>query len=206
MKMEKETGITGLEAVFLFIILAIAGYLVFSLACSPSDQGGTVRGLVPRAIEESGDSVRVTGMPVGYSSISRRISGVDAVAARENEKALGFLVISVTPVIGDLAIDTDRMGIAVVVSQDRTHVSRSRDARLLPGNWTIVKKYNMIPMKSADDDDILEASEIFDLLISLPEPLFAYQEFSIMLSPEHGVPFTQKLTVPRAITPVTELA
>ena len=205
-KRDKEEGITGLEVICLLIFLAVAIYVVFTHVYTPNEDGGTPRGLIAGAVYESGDSVRMYGMPVGYSSVSREIEGIDAVAATENPSALGFLLVSVTPLIGDLAIDLDRMEMTIVSSGTKTLIIRSRGASVGPGNWTIAGKSNMIPMKSADEDDLLEASEIFDLLISMPEPFFPYQKFSVVLSPEHGVPYTQKLTVPPLFTPVVKFA
>ncbi|MCU0632925.1 MAG: flagellin [Methanolinea sp.] len=202
-KRDRETGITGLEVIFLILFLAIAVYMVFTLAIPPVGHGGSPGGLFVRAVQESGDSVRVTGMPIGYLSVSQKIEGIAAVAATENKNAIGFLVVSVTPLIGDLAIDINRMGITIVSPDTDTTFTRSRNASVGPGNWTILKKYNLIPMKTADEDDILEASEIFDLLISLPEPFPPYHTFSLVFSPEHGIPYTQKLTVPPAVTRVT---
>lgn len=179
-------------------------YLVTSLLTSHDQHCGSRGGLIRGVISESGDSVRIYGTPVGYSSFSREIEGIDAIASKENLATIGFLSVSVTPLVGDLSIDTHRMGIAIARPDIEMSITRSRDSAVSPGHWIIARKYHMIPMQSPDDDDILEAGEIFDLLISLPEPLFPNQKFSIILAPEHGIPWKQELTVPPVIKPVNQ--
>lgn len=198
----REAGITGYVVIGMLIVIAIALYSGYLLLQPSPDYPGGQRGLVAWAAYQSGDSVRVYGNPAGYPSVSGAIGGVGAVAAREDPRALGFLMVPVTPLVGDFAIDTDRMGISIVAAGRTTQVKRSTGLPLWPGNWTIAAKHNMIPMHAADDDNILEAGEMFDLLISLPEPLSPYQEFSIVLSPERGMPYTQKFVVPPSVAPV----
>ncbi len=200
----RQSGITRFEAIALLFLIGFLSYLVISFTSlsNPSCllNGGLIRG----AISESGDSVRIYGTPIGYSSISREIEAKHAIASRENPNTLGFFLISVTPIVGDLSIDINRMKITIVSAGNGMPITMSRDAILNPGNWTIVKKYNMIPMKSADEDDFLEGGEIFDLLISLPVPLTPYQKFSIVLSPEHGIPWKQEFTVPPVTSPIVK--
>lgn len=189
------------------IILGLIGFssFLFIFFLSSSDQSGKEnRGLIRGAISESGDSVRIYGTPIGYSSVSREIEGIHAISSMENPNALGFLLVSVTPIVGDLSIDTNRMRITIVSAGNEIPVARNRNAILNPGNWTIVKKYNMIPMQSADEDDILEGGEIFDLLISLPEPFPPYKKLIIILSPEHGMPWKQEFTVPPVTSPIVK--
>lgn len=189
--------------IILFLI-GFSSYLVISFTSLSDPSSLLNRELIRGAISESEDSVRVYGTPIGYSSVSREIEGIHAIASSENPNALGFFLISVTPIVGDLSIDTNRMRITIVSAGNEMPVARSRNAALNPGNWTIVKKYNMIPMRSADEDDILEGGEIFDLLISLPEPFPPYKKLIIILSPEHGMPWKQEFTVPPVTSPIVK--
>lgn len=201
---DKEARITACVSICLLALFVIAIFLIIPCSLSPGHDGLFSGGLIRVAISESGDSVRIYGTPVGYSSISREIEGIDAIASKENPATIGFLGVSVTPLVGDLSIDTHRMGIAIARPDNEMSITRSRDSAVSPGHWIIARKYHMIPMKSPDEDDILEAGEIFDLLISLPEPLFPNQKFSIILAPEHGMPWKQELTVPPVIKPVNQ--
>lgn len=188
----------------MLFLIGFSTYLVTSLLASPDQHGESRGGLIRGAISESGDSVRIYGTPVGYASVSRKIEGIDAIASEENPATIGFLGISVTPLVGDLSIDTHRMGIAIARPDKEMVITRSRNPGVSPGHWIIARKYHMIPMTSPDEDDILEGGEIFDLLISLQEPLSPNQKFSIVLSPEHGMAWKQELTVPPVIKPVNQ--
>ena len=201
---DKEAGITAYESICVLILFVIAFSIIISISSSYFQDGLFSGGLIRGAISESGDSIRIYGTPIGYSSVSREIEGKHAIAPREDPNALGFILISVTPIVGDLSIDTNRMRITIAGGGYEMPVTMSRNAALYPGNWTIVKKYNMIPMRSADEDDILEGGEIFDLLISLPESFTPYQKFTIVLSPEHGVPWKQEMTVPPVTSPIVK--
>ncbi len=200
----RQSGITSIEVVIILVLIGFCSYMVISLLHSSNQLSISNRGLVRGAISESGDSVRIYGTPIGYSSVSREIEGIHAIASGEDPNALGFFLISVTPIVGDLSIDTNRMRITIVSAGNEIPVARNRNAILNPGNWTIVKKYNMIPMQSADEDDILEGGEIFDLLISLPEPFPPYKKLIIILSPEHGMPWKQEFTVPPVTSPIVK--
>jgi len=200
----RQSGITRFEAIALLFLFGFPSYLGMSLLFSSGQSGVPNESLIRGAISESGDSVRIYGTPIGYSSVSREIEGIYAISSMENPYALGFLLISVTPIVGDLSIDTNRMKITLARAGDEIPVSRSRDVALNPGNWTIAKKYNMIPMHSADEDDILEGGEIFDLLISLPESFTPYEKFIFILSPEHGMPWKQEMTVPPVTSPIVK--
>jgi len=201
---DKNTGISAYESICVLVLFVIAFSIILSISHSYFQDGLFSGGLIKGAISESGDSVRIYGTPIGYSSVSREIEGIHAIAYREDPNALGFFLISVTPIVGDLSIDINRMKITIVSAGNELPVTLSTTASLGPGNWTIVGKYHMIPMHSADEDDILEGGEIFDLLISLPESFTPYQKFTIVLSPEHGIPWKQELKVPPVIKPVTQ--
>jgi len=200
----RQSGITRFEAIALLFLIGFSSYLVISVTSISDPSSLLNRDLIRGAISESGDSVRIYGTPIGYSSVSREIEGIYAIPPMENPNALGFLLVSVTPIVGDLSIDTNRMKNTLARAGNEMPVSRSRDVALNPGNWTIVKKYNMIPMHSADEDDILEGGEIFDLLISLPESFTPYEKFIVVLSPEHGMPWKQEMTVPPVTSPIVK--
>ena len=200
----RQSGITRFEAIALLFLSGFSSYLVISVTSISDPSSLLNRDLIRGAISESGDSVRIYGTPIGYSSVSREIEGIYAIASREDPNALGFFLLSVTPIVGDLSINTNRMRITIVSSGNEIPVARSRDVALNPGNWTIVKKYNMIPMHTADEDDILERGEIFVLLISLPESFTPYEKFIIVLLPEHGMPWNQEMTVPPVTSPIVK--
>lgn len=202
-----ESGLSGLGLVsLLLLVLAAVSLILIAIAGLFSGFGYSVEGLVARSVQETGEAVRVTGTPVGYKATFLEIEGVGCIPATENQNAIGFVRVSVTPLVGTLATDTDLMDLAFVTKDSSIPLRKTMAGHVAPGNWTIIRKYNVLPGKSADRDDILGANEVFDILISLPQPLGPHQKASIVFSPEHGMPYSLELSIPPLIRPVTLLS
>ncbi len=201
-----EPGISGLFPVILFIVILACVPVFMAFPSLDRDDFTQPGGIVIRSVQQSGESIRVTGTPVGYPGTSREIEGIAAVPVMENQNAIGFVILSITPLVGDLAIDTDSMGLALVTKDSVLLLQKTREKKVGPGEWAIVRKYNLLPGKSADADDILEAHEVFEILVSLPVPLLPGQKGTLVFSPRHGMQYSQKLAVPPVIRPVTLLS
>jgi len=160
------------------------------------------------AVRESGDSVRLTGDLIGYSSIPHTVSGIDIRPQTTDEHAIGAIQVSIAPIIGDMAIDMDQTSITIIDARTETLMKQKKVSPLNPGDWTIISRYGYLPFGSANDDDILHAGETFDLLITLPEPLHSEERFTLVIAPARGVgvvPLRITRTVPGRVTAVTTI-
>jgi hypothetical protein len=203
----KETGFSNLELLILLFFVVGGVYLIISSPVGhfPGFDSPT-GGLVARSIQESGEAIRVTGTPTGYPATWQEIDGIAAIPAAEDQHAIGFVRVSITPLIGTFAIDTNLMQISFVMNGSPIPLRKTRGNHVETGRWVIVGKYNVLPGKSADRDDILEANEVFDILLSLPEPLGPHRKASIVFLPDHGMPYILKISIPPVIRPVTMLS
>lgn len=201
--MHQDDAITVLS-VLLIILAGITGAIfVFHLLIP--HHTSTPHGLVAMAIRESGDSVRMTGDPVGYSSIPHTISGFDIRPETYDEQRIGAIQVSISPIIGDMAIDMDTTKMSIIQGEKEILLSQKKISPLNPGDWAIVSRYGYLPFGSANNDDILHAGETFDLLITLPEPLYPKEHFTLVIAPFGGMPIRITRTVPAKVTPVTIL-
>ena len=73
-------------------------------------------------------------------------------------------------------------------------------------NWTILRKLNMNPFRTADEDNILEPGESFDVFVCPTRPLLSYDTFTVIFKPPGaGLQFPVKRTVPAPVIPVMQL-
>ncbi|GAA5261609.1 hypothetical protein [Methanocalculus sp. MC3] len=203
-KRMQDDAITVLSVIFI-ILAGVAGTIVLLHIIAPHHTG-TPHGLVVMAIRESGDSVRITGDPIGYSSIPRTVSGFDIRPQKTDEHAIGAIQVSISPIIGDMAIDMDYTRISIISGSIERPITRKNASPLNPGDWAIISRYGYLPLGSANDDDILHAGETFDLLITLPEPLYPWERFTLVIAPTGGMPLRITKTVPGRVTAVTTIS
>ncbi|MCQ1538758.1 hypothetical protein FTO68_07145 [Methanocalculus taiwanensis] len=203
-KRQRDDAITVLS-VILLILAGVAGAILVFHLLTPHHTS-TPHGLVAMAVRESGDSVRLTGDLVGYSSVPRTVSGFYIRPSKTDEKAIGAIQLSISPIIGDMAIDMDLTRISVIEKNKETALTLKKASPLNPGDWAIISRYGYLPFGSANDDDILHAGETFDLLITLPEPLHPEESFSLVIAPAGGVPLHITKAVPVRVTAVTTIS
>jgi|GEM_PF-2196183 len=198
-----EEAITVLSLIMAVLIMPACGVFIVHLL-APFPDGGS-HGLVTVSMKESGDSVRIVAAPVGYASVPRTVSGFGIRPAVQDDQVIGSLQVSVTPLVGDFAIDMDTTVISIISHGNRTTFGRTEQSPVGPGEWAIVSKYGTIPYDEPGDDDTLHSGEIFDLVMVVPEPLHPYDRFTLAIAPAGAVPWQTTRTVPPKVTPVTTL-
>jgi hypothetical protein len=83
-----------------------------------------------------------------------------------------------------------------------------KDSRPLvcPG-WTIAGKFNMLPLKSANGDNILDPNEQFEIFACPTNTTVPYQQFSLTILPSGNMaPPIVSATVPPLVQPITSLS
>jgi len=100
------------------------------------------------------------------------------------------------------------MGHASVIwvsGTDQEKLSLVQTPVLICPNWTITNKANSVPLKSANQDMLLETDEQFTLLVCPAGHAAPYQQFTMTIEPENGQILPLTRTIPPAITPATNL-
>ncbi|MDD1703045.1 MAG: hypothetical protein LUQ31_08725 [Methanoregula sp.] len=203
-----DRAVTGLELVVLVIVFIIIVYFssvtFFGILWPGSNHG---KGVLPGAISETSKLLRVAGPVAVFSATNGNPSDVNAVYLHPDPTQMGSIEADVALFIGDSGgIDFDRVNI-VWVSNGVTETIPRKDTRPLvcPG-WTIAGKYNVIPMKSANDNDILEPNEQFAIFVCPANTTPAYQRFNVNIGGTGGMqsPFWGG-TAPVMSSPVSSL-
>lgn len=185
----RERAMTGFELIVLLVMLIVLIYFSSVLAVSYLWPGsGGNGGILPAITSVTGKMVRVTGPVTAFSSVDGNPTDVNAQYPMQNPRALGSIEADVALLIGDSGgIDFDRVNI-IWVSNGVTEVLPHTNATpaTCPG-WMIAGKYNIIPLKSANDNDILEPGEQFEIFACPANTTPAYREFRVLLEDTGGM-------------------
>jgi len=68
-------------------------------------------------------------------------------------------------------VDMERTGVQWTDSVGTETISMVSTPQVICPNWTILRKLNMNPFKTADEDTILEPGESFDVFVCPTRPL-----------------------------------
>lgn len=204
-----ENGLTGLELVILLIVL-IAGAALLLVYL----HGGTLDlsrvfpgGLLAESMYMSGDNIYAKGNVYGYSMVSTPSGTPPIVVVYEDPGRLGAVRVVVSLFTGDTgAIDMDRIQVQWVRGNSSEGMRKTPGGTLVCPNWTISKKYNMLPGHTADSDEWLEPNEQFELTLCPSEGALPYEKFTLILQPDGSVmPLIVLRVVPPGIQPVMNL-
>ena len=185
-----EGAVTPLELIVFIIVLVGVGSLVLvqeqgSPAAGSGDGHGGLLTLIPGG---TGKYLHVVGSTTAFSATNNNPPDVQAIYPVPDPGRMGSLESTVALFIGNSgSVDFDRITL-VWISNGTTSVIPRKDSRPLscPG-WTIAGKYNVIPMKLANGNNILEPGEQFLIFICPDTPLAAYQQFTIRVEDSGGI-------------------
>jgi hypothetical protein len=205
-----EKAITGLEMVIILVI--IIGMAILSLHFL---QGGGVPewgrtfpgGMVAESRYISGDSIQPVGKVYGFPSASGTAGGTAVVFSNPDPGSLGAVKVTLSLFIGDTgAIDMDRLTVIWNSGADAELLGQTISSPVICPNWTISGKYNMLPGRTADSDNLLEPGEQFEVLVCPSNGVLPYGTFTLNLIPDGtAVPLRLTRTVPAKIQPVMDL-
>ena len=198
-----ERAVTPLECIVIVALFAVTCLAMIHFLPAPAALPG---GMIPAALKESGDSLMLVGSVVGYAATDGTVGSVRVRYGREDASRMGAVSFVVSLFIGDMGgIDMDRATVAFA-NRSGSGVLKRADGNLTgQGEWTISGKYNMIPFREADEDNILEPGEQFELLLCPAVSLSPYEVFIISVAPQGGMPLSVIRTVPPRFTRVMDL-
>lgn len=205
-----DLGLTGLELVIVISVIAsFAAILLVCLGGSHSRDDGRIfsGGLIEESIYISGDNLQPVGNMYGFPSISRTIGTIPVVIMHEDPGRLGVVRLAVSLFIGDTgAIDMDHVRVQWDDGEDHEIIPRTISPALICPNWTISNKFNMLPGRTADSDELLEPGEQFELILCPRQGVSPYGKFTVEFRPEGvAMPLAVSRTVPFCIQPVMNL-
>lgn len=210
MQKRDERAVTVLELIVFVSVLLIAVYLVFVFFTGQHAAGSTggSGGVLPAVVGGTGKTLRVVGSALAFSAIDDNPSDVHAAYPVPNPARMGSLKANVALLIGDSGgVDFDRVSLVWISNGTAETIPRKDTAPLVCPGWTIAGKYGLIPLESANSNNILESGEQFEIFICPQTPLPAYRAFNIRIENSGGIqsPFLGG-TAPVMNSPVSPLS
>jgi hypothetical protein len=187
-KEENERAVTVLELIaFAFVVIAVV-YLVIVLAGSQPAAGSTGdQGLIPTAAGATGKTLRIVGTVTVFAATNNNPSDVSVRYPVPDSTRMGSLESNVALLIGDDGgVDFDKINLVWIANGTAERIPRTDTRPLVCPGWTIAGKYNVIPMKSANSNNILEPGEQFLIFVCPASPLPAYRSFNVRIEDSGG--------------------
>jgi hypothetical protein len=201
-----EDALTGLGIVVIVLVIILVAYGV--LTCLFPSQGGPYTGGIMHTFAgNSGNLMRHVGPVYGFSAEDGTHSGVPVRYLDEDPGRMGAADLTVALFIGDMGgVDFDNVRVVWVSGGIAETIPKKDSLPLVCPGWTIAGKFNMLPMESADSDNILEPNEQFEIIVCPTNTTAPYQQFSLTIAPKGTVsPPIVSATVPPVVQPIIPL-
>jgi hypothetical protein len=207
-----ENAVTGLELVILMVAgILLIGYIGYGVLSHDRITAQGImqkqkQGMIPNTIVATSNLITDPGGMFGFPAVDGTKNGVLVRFSSQDPHALGAFQLTIQPFMMTTgAIDMGHASVFWVSGADTEKLSLVQTPVLVCPNWTITKKGNFIPLKSADQDLFLEDTEQFTLLICPAGHAAPYQQFTLTITPENGEILSLTRRVPFDITPLTAL-
>lgn len=216
--MKNEPGneaLTGLEIIILTAFLCIFIYLcasvvfgavmpdIFSKNKNAQNSAESPGGIIGFATDETAEILIRDGTCYGAQNKGGVFEGVELIPKEPVSANLGACTIPLRLSFGkQISINLEDAVILFRLDSDsqNTEELKYSDLRPLPkSSWTIADKSGLIPLASADSDNILEPNEIFTILVYPKFNVEPYQKFSVDFTPKSLNPLNIAFTVPPQI-------
>ncbi len=188
-KKRDDRAVTILELIaFVFVAVALV-YLAIVLATGQpaAGSGSGDQGLIPTVAGATGKTLRIVGTVTVFAATNNNPSDVAAQYPVPDRTRMGSLESSVALLIGDDGgVDFDTIDLVWISNGTAERIPRTDTRPLVCPGWTIAGKYNVIPMKSANSNNILEPGEQFLIFVCPKAPLPAYQGFTVRVEDSGG--------------------
>jgi hypothetical protein len=201
---EALTGL-GIIVIILVMILLVYGVLIVFLPWQGDPHKG---GMMHTFASNTGDLMRHVGPVYVLSAVNGMPSDVEVRYPHPDPGQMGASEMTVALFIGNMGgVNFDKVRV-VWVSGGIAETLPQKDSRPLvcPG-WTIAGKYNMLPLKSANGDNILDPNEEFEIFVCPTNTSAPYQQFSLTILPSGNMaPPIVSATVPPMVQPIIPLS
>jgi hypothetical protein len=203
----REDALTGLGIIVLILVLILLVYGVVTVFL-PWQGNPHNGGMVHTFASNSGDLMRHVGPVHVFTAVDGTPSDVAVRYTHPDPGRMGAAEMTVALFIGDMGgVDFDNVRVVWVSGGIAETIPRKDSRPLVCPGWTIAGKYNMLPLKSANGDNILDPNEQFEIFVCPTNTTAPYQPFSLTISPPGNVlPPIVSATVPPMVQPVIPLS
>ncbi|MFA5236398.1 MAG: hypothetical protein WC362_00905 [Methanoregula sp.] len=202
---EDALTVLGVIVIILGILVLVYGVLIF---LSPGEGGTRQGGMLHSFASNSGDLMRPVGPAYVFSAVNGTPAGVSVRYPHPDSGRMGAAEMTVALFIGDMGgVDFDTVRVVWVSGGIAETIPRQDSRPLVCPGWTIAGKSNMLPLKTADSDNILEPNEQFEIFVCPANTTAPYQQFSLtIIPPGNTSPPIVSATVPPLVQPITRLS
>jgi hypothetical protein len=202
-----EDALTGLGIIVLILvlILLVYGALTVFLPWQGDPQKG---GMVHTFASNSGDLMRHVGPVHVFTAVDGTPSDIAVRYPQPDPGRMGAAELTVALFIGNMGgVDFDKVRVVWESDGIAETIPRKDSRPLVCPGWTIAGKYNMLPLKSANGDNILDPNEQFEIFVCPTNTSAPYQQFSLTILPsENMAPPIVSATVPPMVQPIISLS
>lgn len=203
-----EDAFTELELIVAIIVVILIGHGLLIFLSHDNGSSDPDTDIIRTYAGESGYAMRHVGSVTVFSSVDGTPSDVAVHYPLQDPMKVGATEFSVALFIGDMGgIDFDTVNVVWGSNGVSEKIPQKNSRPLSCPGWTIAGKYNMLPMQTADADDILEPNEQFEIFVCPSNTTAPYQKFSVTIDPPGLVlPPVVSATVPPMGRPVVTLS
>lgn len=189
---------TGLELIIFSAILILCAAVVITVATGSFLSTDQEQGIIPDAAHQESDQLNVFGSIHGFPATTGSTGGTPVIRNNPDPHRLGAIGMTLSIFLGGTTgVDLARTNVTWTDSRGTEVLALTNGTPVVCPNWTIIKKYNVNPFRTADEDLILEPGEQFDVFLCPSDTLPPYEEFTVVYDPPGPGPrFPVKCSVP----------
>ena len=200
----REEALTGFGIIVLILGIIVVLYIILMLR---SPVTGTGNGFLHAFMDNTGNILRSVGPVTAFSAVNGTPHDVDARYPEPDPGRMGSVELNVALFIGNMGgVDFDKVRVVWISNGIAETLPRSDSRPLICPGWTIVARYNTIPLKNVNSNNILDPDEQFEIFACPKNTTEAYQQFSLAIAPVGNViPPLVSTSAPPMVQPVMHL-
>jgi len=203
-----DDAVTWFEMIAIIIVILVIVYGGLILLPYGTGPGNRHQGILQNYVSESGNAMRRVGSVNVFSAINGSSSGVTVEYPHPDPSRLGATDMTVALFIGNMGgIDFDKVNVIWETNGVTEKIPRKDNRPLVCPGWTIAGKSNMLPMETANGNNILDPNEQFEIFVCPTNTTASYQQFTVTINPPGNVlPPVATITTPPMVRPAITIS
>jgi hypothetical protein len=207
-KRRYDDAVTGLELIAIIIGVLVIVYGVQTILTQEAIPGSQHQGILQNYVSVSGNAMRKVGSVKVFSAVNGTPFGFIVEYPHPDPARLGAAEMTVALFIGNMGgIDFGKVNVTWATNGVTEKIPRKDSRPLVCPGWTIAGKSDMLPMETANGDNILDPNEQFEIFVCPTNTTAPYQQFMITINPDGSIlPPVAIETTPPMVRPVITLS
>jgi hypothetical protein len=203
-----DDAISRLEMIIVILVILAIVYGGITFLTPGAETGSRHQGILQNYVSESGNAMRRVGSVNVFSAVNGSSSGINVEYPHPDPARLGAAEMTVALFIGNTGgIDFNNVKVIWETKGVVEKIPRKDIRPLVCPGWTIAKKFNMLPMETANGDNILDPNEQFEIFLCPTNTTAPYQQFTVTINPPGSVlPPVAIVTTPPMVRPIITIS